>query len=71
MITVELSQVEEVYCYILPRNDEFHCVLHISFFWNYEIDLDAIIIKTNEQQAITKEGELGSIMLDVGSYIKF
>jgi hypothetical protein len=69
MITVELSQVEEVYCYALPMNDETHYILHISFLWNYNANLDAIVIKTNEQQTLTKEGEMGSIMLDVSSYI--
>lgn len=65
MATIEWSQVEAVYCYILPMKSELHIVLHISFFWNYDKNLDEMIVKANEPQVSIKEGEIGSIMIDV------
>lgn len=65
MITIEYSQVEGIYCYAIPRDSQTHYMLHIAFTWNYDANLDSVVVAANESPAPRKEGDLGSVILDV------
>jgi len=59
MINIELSQVQRINCYLIPKDSEYHCMLHVLFIWNKTLDLDLPFSDKAE------EGVINSVLFDV------